>query len=124
MDNVFSSKYCCARLITTNLNRNGSPVSLHVLTAPVKEFKKVNNSISRVIRVLIDKQRILFSEVWDGIDNRTNTKTRGSKYKNALRTSIHIYNSQTSPIFDCVNPVSVSLATLARQLHDNSPFSD
>ncbi len=70
-------------------NRNGSPVSFHVLTAPVKELKKVNNSISRVIRVLIDKQRILFSEVWDGVDNRTNTKTRGSKYKNALRTSIY-----------------------------------
>ncbi len=42
-----------------------------------------------MIRVLIDKQRILFSEVWDGVHNRTNTKTLGSKYKNALRTSIH-----------------------------------
>ncbi len=98
----------------TNSNRNGSPLSFHVLTAPAKEFKTVNNSISRVIRVLIDKQRILFSEVWDGVDHRTNTKTRGSKYKNALRTSKHI-NKQTSPIFDCVTPVSVSLATLARQ---------
>ncbi len=75
----------------TNSNRNGSPVSFQVLTAPAKEFKTVNNSISRVIRVLISKQRILFSEVWDGVDNRTNTKTRGSKYKNALRTSIHTY---------------------------------
>ncbi len=26
-----------------------------------------------------------------------------------------LYKSQTSPIFDCVTPVSVSLATLARQ---------
>ncbi len=75
----------------TNLNRNGSPLSFQVLTASANEFKKVNNSISRVKRVLIDKQRILFSEVWDGVDNRTNTKTRGTKYKNALRTSIHIY---------------------------------
>ncbi len=101
VDNVFSSKSVAHGLTMTksaltyhshyNLNRNGSPVSFHVLTAPVKELKKVNNSISRVIRVLIDKQRILFSEVWDGVDNRTNTKTRGSKYKNALRTSIHIY---------------------------------
>ncbi len=74
----------------TNSNRNGSPVSFHILTAPVKEFKTVNNSISRVIRVLIDKQRILFSLVWDGVNHRTNTKTRGSKYKNALHTSKHI----------------------------------
>ncbi len=42
-----------------------------------------------MIRVLIDKQRILFSEVWDGVDHITNTKTRGSKYQNALRTFIH-----------------------------------
>ncbi len=40
----------------TNWNRNGSPLSFQVLTAPAKEFKTVNNSISRVmIRVLIDK---------------------------------------------------------------------
>ncbi len=38
-----------------NSNRNGSPLSFQVLTAPAKEFKTVNNSISRVIRVLIDK---------------------------------------------------------------------
>ncbi len=41
--------------LTYNSNRNGSPLSFHVLTAPSKEFKTVNNSISRVIRVLIDK---------------------------------------------------------------------
>ncbi len=117
-----------------------------------------------MIRVLIDKWKILFSEVWDGVDHRTYTKTRGSKYKNALRTSKHIYkqinipdfqlcypckcltryarspinkhprfsivlpllvsrslrslaNKLTSPIFDCVTPVSVSLAKLARQLY-------
>ncbi len=73
-----------------NSNRNGSRVSFQVLTGPVKEFKTVNNSISRVIRVLIDKQRILFSEVWDGVDHRTNTKMRGSKYKNALRPNIYV----------------------------------
>ncbi len=65
VDNVFSSKYCCAWLITmtksaltyhpTNWNTNGSPLSFQVLTAPAKELKTVNNSISRVIRVLIDK---------------------------------------------------------------------
>ncbi len=38
-----------------NSNRNGSPLSCQVLTVPAKEFKTVNNSISRVIRVLIDK---------------------------------------------------------------------
>ncbi len=31
------------------------PLSCQVLTVPAKEFKTVNNSISRVIRVLIDK---------------------------------------------------------------------
>ncbi len=29
----------------------------------------------------------------------------------------NIINKQTSPIFNCVNPVSVSLATLARQIY-------
>ncbi len=28
----------------------------------------------------------------------------------------YIYTKQTSPIFDCVTPVSVSLATLARRI--------
>ncbi len=52
-----------------------------------------------------------------GVDNRTNTKTRGSKYKMTyIRPYIYL-NKQTSPIFDCVTPVSVSLATLARQLY-------
>ncbi len=41
-------------------------------------------------------------------------KYGGSKYKNDIRTSIYI-NKQTSSIFNCVTPVSVSLATLARQ---------
>ncbi len=56
VDNVFSSKYCCARLITMtksaltyHRHRNGSPLSFQVLTAPAKEFKTVNNSISRVM---------------------------------------------------------------------------
>ncbi len=43
-------------------------------------------------------------------------KYGGSKYKMTyIRSNIYI-NKQTSPIFDCVTPVSVSLATLARQL--------
>ncbi len=37
------------------------------------------------------------------------------KVQNDIRTSKYI-NKQTSPIFNCVTPVSVSLATLARQL--------
>ncbi len=90
MDNVFllRTAYNHDKKRIDLPHRNGSPLSFQVLTAPAKEFKTVNHSISWVIRVLIDKQRILFSEVWDGVGNRTNTKTRGSKYKNALRTSI------------------------------------
>ncbi len=42
-------------------------------------------------------------------------KYEGSKYKMTyVRPNIYI-NKQTSPIFNCVTPVSVSLATLARQ---------
>ncbi len=50
VDNVFSSKYCCAQLITmtksaltyttANSNRNGSPLSFHVLSAPEKNSKR------------------------------------------------------------------------------------
>ncbi len=36
-----------------------------------------------------------------------------------VRPNIYI-NKQTSPIFNCVTPVSVSLATLAHQLLHNS----
>ncbi len=44
-------------------------------------------------------------------------KYGGSKYKMTyIRPNIYI-NKQTSPIFDCVTPVSVSLAMLARQSH-------
>ncbi len=39
----------------TNPNRNGTPVGFQVLTAPAKEFKTINNSISTVIGVKIDK---------------------------------------------------------------------
>ncbi len=43
-------------------------------------------------------------------------KYGGSKYKMTyIRPYIYL-NKQTSPIFDCIAPVSVSLATLARQL--------
>ncbi len=49
-----------------------------------------------MIRVLIGKQRILFGEVWDGVDHRTNTKTRGSKYKNALRTPKHNWRASVA----------------------------
>ncbi len=60
-------------------------------------------------------RRILFSEVWDGIERGANTKIWSVKVQNDIHTSKHI-NKQTSPIFNCVTPVSVSLATLARQL--------
>ncbi len=36
-----------------------------------------------------------------------------------IRPYIYL-NKQTSPIFDCVTPVSVSLATLARQIKTNT----
>ncbi len=40
----------------------------------------------------------------------------GSKYKmTCVRPNIYT-NKQTSPIFNCVTPISVSLATLDRQL--------
>ena len=47
----------------TNPNRNGTPVGFQVLTAPVKEFKRINHKISTVIGV---KPKTLFSEVWEG----------------------------------------------------------
>ncbi len=65
VNNEFSSNYVAYRFIimtksalvsiTINSNRKGTPVSFQVVTAPAKEFKMVNNSISRVIRVMIDK---------------------------------------------------------------------
>ncbi len=39
----------------TNSNRNGTPISFRVLTAPAKEFKAVHNSVSKVIRVMVAK---------------------------------------------------------------------
>ncbi len=86
LKNISFQKSQLPSTTATNSNRNGSPVSFHVLTAPAKEFKAVNNSISKMIRVMIDKQRILFSEVWDGVEHRTNTKSRG--YKSTKMTYI------------------------------------
>ncbi len=45
---------------------------------------------------------------------RTQKYTR-VKVQNDIHTSKYI-NKQTSPIFNCITPVSVSLAPLARQL--------
>ncbi len=42
------------------------------------------------MRVMIIKERILFNEIWDGVELRTNTKMPGSKYKNDIRTSKHL----------------------------------
>ena len=58
---------------------------------------------------------ILFSEVWNGVEHRTNTKMPGSKYKNDIRTSKH--TKQTNiPDFQIVLPlrVSRSLRSLAK----------
>ncbi len=46
-----------------------------------------------------------------GSNNELTQKYEKVKVQNDIRTS-----KQTSPIFNCVTPVSVSLATLARQL--------
>ncbi len=59
---------------------------------------------------MIDNWRILFSEVWDRVEHPANIKIQeGSKYK---MTSIHpnIYKQTNIPDFNCVTPVSVSLA--------------
>ena len=61
-------------------------------------------------------QRILFSEVWDRVEHGATQKYARVKVQNDIRTSKHFINKQTSPIFNCVTPVSVSLAPLARQL--------
>ncbi len=39
----------------TNSNKNGAAISFLVLTAPAKQFKAVNNSISKAIRVMVAK---------------------------------------------------------------------
>ncbi len=49
-----------------------------------------------------------------GSDNELTQKYEKVKIQNDICTSKHIYK-QTSPIFNCVTPVSVSLATLAHQ---------
>ncbi len=51
---------------------------------------------------MINSERILFSEVWDGVENPANTKIRGGQSTNDKRTSKHI-NKQTSPIFIVVS---------------------
>ncbi len=50
-----------------------------------------------------------------GLNVERTQKYARVKVQNDIRTSIHT-DKQTSPIFNCVTPVSVSLATLARQL--------
>ncbi len=62
---------------------------------------------------MVANQRILFSEAWDGVERERTQKYERVKVQNDIRTSKH---KQTSPIFNCVTPVSVSLATLARQI--------
>ncbi len=49
-----------------------------------------------------------------GLNAERTQKYARVKVQNDIRTSIHT-DKQTSPIFNCVTPVSVSLATLARQ---------
>ncbi len=57
-----------------NSNRNGSPLSF----APAKEFKTVNNSTSRVIRVLIDKPEDSVVQFGTGSNAERTQNTRGS----------------------------------------------
>ncbi len=79
--------------IATNSDETEPLVSFQVLTAPAKEFKTVYNSISKVIQVMVDNQLIRFSEVWNGVATELTQKTRGSKYKNNMRRSKHMYYS-------------------------------
>ncbi len=53
-----------------------------------------------------------------GSNNELTQKYEKVKVQNDIRTS-----KQTSPIFNCVTPVSVSLATLARQHIPDFQFS-
>ncbi len=81
VDNEFSSKYCCVGLTTMTNSILSLLIRIerelqYVFTAPAKEFKALINSISRVIRVMIDNRRILFSEVWDGVEHRVNIKVQ------------------------------------------------
>ncbi len=64
------------------------------LPAPAKEFKAVNNSISKVIRVMVAKSEDSVSEVWDGSNGSNAERTQkygGSKYKMTyIRPNIYI----------------------------------
>ncbi len=40
---------------------------------------------------MVANQRILFSEVWDGVEHRANTKIRWVKVQNDIHPSKHIY---------------------------------
>ncbi len=52
-----------------------------------------------------------------GLTTELTQKREGQSTKMPyVRPNIYI-NKQTSPIFNCVTPVSVSLATLARQIY-------
>ncbi len=64
--------------LITVTNRNGIPISFRVLTAHAKQIQSgTHNSISKVIRVMVAKpEDTVFSEVWDGVERRANTKIR------------------------------------------------
>ncbi len=79
-------------MANTILTYHRTQVSFLDLTAPAREFKAVNNSISEVIQVMIDNQRILFSEVWDGAKHRANAKVRegqSTKWHTYVKTYIY-----------------------------------
>ena len=48
---------------------------------------------------MIENQRILFSEVWDGVEHRATQKYARVKVQNDICMSTHIYK-QISPIFN------------------------
>ncbi len=49
------------------------------------------------------------------VSNELTQKYEKVKVQNDIRTSKHIYKQTNIPDFQCVTPVIVSLATLARQ---------
>ena len=58
---------------------------------------------------MIDKQRILFSEVWDGVEHRANAKVWEGQ---STKWHTYVQYKQTNiPDFQLCYPVSVSLAS-------------
>ncbi len=61
--------------------------------------------ISRVIQVIIDNKGFCLVKLGTGSNIQRTQKYERVKVQNDIRTSKHI-NKQTSPIFNCVTPVT------------------